>query len=321
MYPQSMEASEFDGLYVWPTGGGSTDVLAGHLRETGIVYARRALEQYSAWDSIQLLDAAVAMGSAVELLAKAMLADVAPVLLQERSDDVHSTLLLAGVRHPRGDKMDSLSVKSISASQATRRLKALGLVHKWSEADDVVFRVRNAASHMGLVREEALQDAVLVMVRFCSSAREYFKQDEATWWGVENAQLVGRLLDDEEERLALLVGAKVNKARQVLARRQDEIPEDLREAIFSSLADARPSILADVATRLSCPVCGFLGWAIGFRRIRTHAEQVQLTLDEQDSMEVEFLQCHVCGLLLDGWEEVKEAGLSEYLLFDVSEFP
>lgn len=315
-----MEASDFEGIYVWPTGLGSTEALASHLRETGIIYARRALEQYSSWDSIQLLDAAVAIGSAVELLAKAMLADVAPVLLQERSDDVRSTLLLAGVRHPRGDKMDSLLVRSVSASQATKRLKALGLIHKWSDADDAVFSVRNAASHMGLVSAETLQDAIVIMVRFCNDAREYFERDEKSWWGAENMELAARLLADAEERLALLVSAKFSTARQVLARRQNEIPQELREAIFSSLADARPSISMDLTGRLSCPICGFHGWAIGFPRIRSHAEQVQLALAGQDEMEVEGFQCHVCGLLLDGWEEVAEGGLTEYLRFDVPEF-
>ena len=303
-------------MYVWPTGSGNTDDLAAHLRDTGVIYARRALEQYSGWDPIQLLDAAVATGSSVELLAKAMLADVAPVLLQEKSDDVRSTLLLTGVRHPRGERMDSLLIRSISASQATKRLKALGLIHKWSDADDVVFSVRNAASHMGLVSDEMLEGAISIMVRFCDEARQYFKRDEERWWGAENMELAARLLADEDERLALLVSAKFSTARQVLARRQDEIPGDLRKVIFSSLADARPSIRSDLSGRLSCPVCGFQGWAVGFPRLRLQGEEADCTQVRQYEMEVEEFQCHVCGLLLSTWEEVAEAGLTEYLRVD-----
>jgi hypothetical protein len=306
---------------VWPTGLGGTDALAIHLRETGIVYARRALEQYCSWDSIQLLDAAVAIGSSVELLAKAMLADVSPVLLQERSDDWRSALLFAGVAHPRGDKMDSLLVRSISASQATKRLKALGLIKTWSDADDAVFTVRNAASHMGLVNAETLQDAVVIMVRFCDAAREYFKRDVESWWGAENAELAVRLLTDAEERLAILVGALFSTARQVLARRRQGVPRELQEALFSSLADARPSISSDpsdVTARLLCPVCGLKGWAVGFPGLRFPGDQAELTMARQEVMEVESFQCHVCGLLLDG-EEVAEGGLPGRLRFDLPE--
>ncbi|MGO4119944.1 hypothetical protein [Arthrobacter sp. YAF16] len=304
---------------VWPTGLGGTDALANHLRETGIVYARRALEQYCSWDSIQLLDAAVAIGSSVELLAKAMLADVSPVLLQERSDDWRSALLFAGVAHPRGKKMDSLLVRSLSASQATKRLKALGLINAWSDADDAVFTVRNAASHMGLVDAETLQDAVVIMVRFCDAAREYFKRDVESWWGVENAELAVRLLTDAEERLAILVGALFSTARQVLARRQQGVPRELQEALFSSLADARPSISSDpsdVTARLLCPVCGLEGWAVGFPGLRFPGDQAELAMARQEVMEVESFQCHVCGLLLAG-EEVAEGGLPGRLRFDL----
>ena len=310
-----MSASD-DEMYVWPTGLGNMalDTLPGHLRDTGLLYARRAVEQYSSWDDLQLLDAAVAIGSAVELLAKAMLADVAPALLLDRQqDDIMSVMLLAGVSHPKGDKLEALQVRSLSASQAIDRLKRLRLLNGWAESDKVVFLVRNAATHMGLVSPETVQGALVVMVRFCDHAREYFGKDQEAWWGAANVDIAAQMLADAEKRLTLLIGAKFSAARQVFARRRADLPAGLQDTILGAIADARPSMEMELARRLPCPSCGYSGWAVGFGRTDGVSEPESFGMAVGTDMDVEAFQCHVCGLVLDGWQEVAEGGLPDVL--------
>ncbi|GGI70641.1 hypothetical protein GCM10007175_04280 [Pseudarthrobacter scleromae] len=292
-------------------------MLPGHLRDTGLHYAHRALEQYSAWDDLQLLDAAVAIGSAVELLAKAILSDVDPVLLLDRQEDRKSLMLLSGeAAHPKGINPNPLTVKSISATKAVNRLTDLGLV-KWDKTDDVVFDVRNAATHMGLVSPEMVQVAVVAMVGFCDKAREYFGKGEIAWWGVANIDIATKMLAGAEKRLALLVAGKFSTARQVLARHREEgLSADLQDAILSSKAEEEPSLLAELAGRLPCPVCAYSGWAIGFSRVDRALEPGSLEAMTGADMDVWAFQCHVCGLVLDGYEQILECGLPEVLHLD-----
>lgn len=309
-----MSASKFEDDYPWPVGVGNTslDAISNHLRDTGLHYTRRALELYSAWDDYHLLDAAIAIGTSVELLAKAMLADVAPTLLLDRQDDVRSVMLLSGVRHPNGDRLDALQVRSVSAQQAIDRLRGLRLLGGWSEDDKSVFLVRNAATHMGLVSPEAVQEAIIPMVRFSNHAREYFGQESEWWWGADSLDIASRMLADAEKRLTLHIGAKFSTARQVLARRRQELPLDLQDTILGSLANTSPSMRMKHSERFPCPVCGYQGWAIGFDLNDGRWEDDSLDATEHvNRVSVEAFQCHVCGLILDGWEEVAEAGLDE----------
>jgi len=55
--------------------------LAAHLHQVGRRHARRALKLYTSTDEFEMLDAAFSVGSAVELLAKSLLASVLPMLL------------------------------------------------------------------------------------------------------------------------------------------------------------------------------------------------------------------------------------------------
>ncbi len=68
----------------WPFGDyfRSHDDLAAHLHQVGKRHARRALKLYTSTDQFEMLDAAFSVGSAVELLAKSLLASVSPTLLE-----------------------------------------------------------------------------------------------------------------------------------------------------------------------------------------------------------------------------------------------
>lgn len=311
-----MDEQHSSDRYVWPTGLGymELDTLGSHLRDTGRHYAIRALASYSSWDELDVLDAAVAMGTAVELLAKAMLAEVAPTLLLDRQDDLRSVMLLAGVPHPAGEKLDPLLVKTVSASQAVERLRQLRLIQGWGESDKMIFTIRNAAAHMALVTPEDVQEAIVPVVRFCDNARQYFEWESEAWWGAGNVEIVGKMMSDSEKRLALLISAKFISARQALAGRECGLPLELRGTIFAAIADAAPSIVMEHVARTPCPVCQYSGWAIGFAESSEQRGQDRVGVpDKVTTMAVEAFQCHVCGLVLDGWEQIAQTEIPTVL--------
>ena len=101
----------------WPFGEfyRGHDDLDGHLVRVGRWHAQRALRLYTSEDPFDLLDAAFSVGSAVELLAKAMLAATAPTLLLSANADVPAILKYSGTRLPGREHPDAFSVKSLEA--------------------------------------------------------------------------------------------------------------------------------------------------------------------------------------------------------------
>ena len=78
-------------------------------------------------------------------------------------------------------------VRTVSAQTAVSHAKRLTSELIFSPmADDVVFKVRNAALHMALVDSEELRQAITVMVRIVGQLLSVSPwPDRATFWGDE----------------------------------------------------------------------------------------------------------------------------------------
>jgi hypothetical protein len=167
----------------WPVGRLFTyrnQSLSRHLWVSGTVHARRALSTFGPADPDAAQLTAISVGCAVELLSKSLVAATAPALLTE------------------------------AVATATHLYPGLA----WrKEPDSIVFQVRNAAAHMGLVDAGELHTAMLTMLRYVDSALTVKAESARTFWGEDLAALASELLSEAMTQRRRIVAAKQAAAR------------------------------------------------------------------------------------------------------------
>lgn len=307
----------------WPFGDTyrSNADLPGHLHEIGHRHAQRALRLYSSEDTFEQLDAAVSMGSAVELLAKSLLASVNTILLLPVNADVPAMLKYSGTRAAEVENPDAFQVKSLDASKAIDRLRHLRLLPVWTTSDHSVFSVRNAAVHMGVVQQNLLRSAVHSMVRFAEHARIRSGQSAELWWGDELAPIAESMVEADTVAWAQIVQAKMAAARIRVAEIKAGLPELMVDAILASMTGPwRVSMEHNETTE--CPACGYTGWATG--TVDRGAGETQYEDDGWPTfysvLNIQHFECNVCGLKLTDEAELEIAEVEAALEFPDEEF-
>ncbi len=250
-------------------------------------------------------EAALWAAFALELLAKAALAKLSPLLVADPVDDGKSLLIAAGVLSEAG------SFKSIPAK---------GLFSRCARA----FPPFNA-QEAGLIahnRNEHLHSAVLPFAAI----------PEDKWWQRYWAQAV-LLVSAQDRTLEDLVGhTRLAEIERVLAEAQDTLMSRLAALIgraqqrlaLTAAGEISAAVAKELATATSahisltyetpqeCPACGGAGSLAG-----EYGQEGSTSYDEdgyayQDvSVYAEMFTCVRCGLVLDGPEFLAAAGLPE----------
>lgn len=130
-------------------------------------HARRAVLGSASERLTDLLDAAVSCGSAVELIAKTLIASTTPALFADKGDR-DSVLILAG--HGERATRTPTDLRSVTAVEA---LKIVHHLHKEVPVglpDVLPLRVRNAATHIALVDARELRRAIVRMGQMIAAA-------------------------------------------------------------------------------------------------------------------------------------------------------
>jgi len=152
------------------------------------LHAHRAVLNRHETSLLDLLDAAVSAGTAVELLAKACVAAVEPALLAASSPgrgspETQSILRLRGHRGRVGDSSAVRDVSTVFARQAVALAAELHAEITISPRElTLLFDVRNAAVHLGRVQDDLLLEAVVDMARFAEQALAALGQDSDGFW-------------------------------------------------------------------------------------------------------------------------------------------
>lgn len=302
----------------WPFGNlyRSHADLAGHLHQVGQWHAQRALRLYASEDEFEQLDAAVSMGTSVELLAKSLLASVDPILLLPLNSDSAALLKYSGTKRAGVDHPDAFQVRSLEATKAIERLRHIKLLPVWGLADQSVFSVRNAAAHMGMVQRNLLRSAIRPMVRFAEHTRIHYGQLPEIWWGDELSTIAPEMVEADALAWEQIVQAKLAAARMRIAELKDRLPAAAADGILASMVGTwRTSMEYNEMT--ACPGCDYLGWATG----EVHQGSGETQYDEDgwptfySTLHVLHFECNVCGLRLADKAELDIAGVETEIEF------
>lgn len=295
----------------WPFGDSfrSHSDLPAHLHQVGRRHARRALKLYTSTDEFEMLDAAFSVGSAVELLAKSLLASVSPALLLSATPDVGSILKFSGTTTPGFSRPDAGTVKSLDAGKCVERLRQLKMAPPWPQADNAVFWVRNGAAHMGVVDQKMLRSAVRPMVRFAEFVRHRYDHPADRWWGTELDELARGIARAEVEQSEEIVRAKIAAAKLRLHERRRILPASSVETILKAMSGSSRTSIEHEEDQ-ECPACGYTGKAIGIvLEYGVDADPYEGGVTYYSRMGVTNFECSVCDLELTDELEVMAAGI------------
>jgi hypothetical protein len=245
----------------WPTGEYAVphSRLKQVLAQSARFNARQAIRFFVSDSRNGILQAAISVGGAVELLAKAYLASVAPALLAERGER-DSVLVMANKAELAGRGVTD--VKTIGAHEALLVAKHLRPALPYTPpADQIVLRVRNAAVHMGIVDRRELRAAVVVMCRIIETLLTVLGLDHSAFWGTEASSVVNEILDAAKSEVRRVVAAKMVAAKQHLAQLLSGLDQASMTVVIASLAGKHLSH-TDHEEAATCPACGEQGWLL-----------------------------------------------------------
>jgi hypothetical protein len=203
------------------------------LAQSARWHARTAISSFISQDRDEQLQAACSAGTAVELLAKAYLADVNPALLADKGDK--DTVLHLGGRGTLA-KGDVLCMRTIGAYEALRLVAQLHRGFPPFDQQPPALTARNAALHTALADRAQLRAAVVQMARMTESLLEVMKLDRSHFWGEHAMPVADSLLDEAARELEQVIKAKLAVARARLAALTENLAEPVAEALLATLA-------------------------------------------------------------------------------------
>lgn len=259
---------------------------------------------FAAGDADEFEEAGLWAASALEILAKAALANVTPVLVADPNHDGRSMLVAAGLSKDFG-KFKSIQAKTLF-SRCSRAFPP------FNEAE---------ANRIAIMRNEELHSAL----------SPFTSVDENDFWQRYWAQVV-LLVHAQDRTLEALVGKqRVAAIEKHVAQNRANIAARVETQIkrakqrFEAAASSRDAAaeIAQINQRdqldwehrssVECPACGERAWLLG-----DSADQEDIEYDYEEGTARELLSvwaegfgCEACGLHLNAAEFVEAAGLPE----------
>lgn len=295
----------------WPVGGRSAprDALPWMLLGSAQDNAHRALRLYVSDDRLELLQAAVALGAAIEHTVKARLAVLEPALLAERGH-VDAVLWLTG--HKALAKHPASKIRTISATEAAQicRERVSGVYCPQADVE-AAMSVRNAAIHMALVDEEDLRSNITGMVRIIDSLLSSMSQEREKFWG-QYRSFAEALITEQIEGAAAVVRAKLSAARARLVELTRSFDDQTKALVIASRSRRWQASSwreeNEYESVVECPAC------------QNEAALHATTYWRDDGLdhdgrrwvskwgEPHSILCPVCELYLEGYDELMAVG-------------
>lgn len=291
----------------WSSANHKTTDVTQHLFVVARSTARAAVNLYLSDDHEEVLWAANAVGIALETALKLTLAVVDPVLIADPKSKPGTNLLLAGALNL---KFTNKEVKSIGASDAGHLVRQLHKgVASFSQCE-VVFDVRNSATHMGIVDTAELEAAVTAMVSVIQGLLEHIGKTADEFWGELASEVVPRIVNEQTTKIQRGIDAKKLRARRYFDRLCADVPKAQLELLLSALeARTEEEVDGEESVREECPVCHRAGVLRRYieepsSNYRWYTEPQDPGTGERYAYPDEF-ECFVCRLELD-YDEVGE---------------
>gem|GEM_PF-2737421 len=283
----------------WPAGEYSCrhEDLCHLLFSSAQDNATRALNKYVSNDRLVMLQAAVAGGTAVEHAAKAVLVQIAPPLICDRSH-ADSLLHLSG----KGEMADAsaMDIKTISGLEAVRLCKRLLKQVSGISEESVnrALRVRHAALHAALVHRDDLRTATVDSIRIVDQLATGIGVDRSSFWK-DHLGHVDQIISEHQVQVAGIVIAKLEAARSRISKITSSLSPDLASAVLGQLSRRLSS--TDHEEPIVCPVCSQEAWllcGVDKEKPEQDSEDGECWIVRQIAWPFAF-ECSVCGLELD----------------------
>lgn len=236
----------------------------------------------SRWDedpeAVRWLDRATDAGTAVEIMAKHLLAKITPVLILDTKNISRNSILhLAGRTDvvarlsPNNDPapIDALNVPTIGAGEAVDLVAKL-----WSSSAELnqrdaktILTVRNAAIHLGMLSRSTM---LTTMLKFIDVMTALVEEAGATadFWSVSVGSIERKIRSNTP--ISMVLQQKIDHARTVVSGKRSR--DDGSYMTYLGLTSEDPGELASKCTRedllhwrqIMCPICDSAGimWGI-----------------------------------------------------------
>lgn len=253
-------------------------------------------------------------GLSLEHLAKAVLAELNPVLLAH-PQDFESQYLLASA----SDSFITVAprLRTVGLQDALRR--AARIVPELVALIDPLrgfVEQRNAAAHVGLTTKNNLDADVARLLQALSALLEHLGIAREQFFG-DYAEVAARRVAQSIDERRARVQDRLDRARRLFWERWGDAPRDLDLGSGLHLPDWEDP---ETATLVECPACGTD--AVAFGEIDV---EVEVDYDHREGVPIgaalipwfvahEF-RCRACGLQLGG-DEMELAGLEERWVLD-----
>ncbi|WP_159031348.1 hypothetical protein [Streptomyces sp. S8] len=240
-------------------------------------------------------------GVSIERLAKAVLSKTTPFLLMELKGGDETLFHLAGVK-------EAEKVRTAGASQAIGRLRAMDVLPKKDTDLDELIELRNGVAHLSANSSETF-DGLATFARVSNTLIPHLEKDLAEFWD----QWYGAIEIAVSEVLAGVardISGRIEQARNRLARRLQDVPEDAVAIIYSNANDAAEAggfgIRAQCGTfsyhsPRACPACNCTGHLI------ITIPGVGTTPEGEGGRS---FYCPLCSFMTYGNDELEAAGIS-----------
>ncbi|MEV5289910.1 hypothetical protein AB0K64_01555 [Streptomyces sp. NPDC053741] len=242
-------------------------------------------------------------GVAIERLAKAVLVKKNPAYLIEfRNGNPDMLLYLCGDLELEIDQ-----VRTVGAKDALKRLRRLSVLGPDPQLD-LLIEIRNGAAHTS-TGDKAKSHLPTLAVNIGALLRDLGLPEPAFWDRWTSA--VGVAVDQKRSEIQREVEIRIKQARHLFEDRFVGLPEGSKEAILASPEQVGGLMLGPMTikngektmfmlTVIPCPACGAKA-SLSFAPLgRSSTGRLEL--------EPEALQCRLCGLELNGAEEIKVSG-------------
>jgi hypothetical protein len=289
----------------WPAG--RDHVPNGRLKQllalSARYHSRHAIALFISSERDELLQCAISVGCAVELLAKSYLASIEHGLLAENGERDAILVLANKATLATSGTTD---IRTISAMEALRVAKHLHPTLPFNpQMDKLVLKVRNAAAHMAIVRTDELNSAVLLMCRIVESLLSALVLERGDFWGPHALSVVNEIIDKDKSERRRIVTGKLAAAERRLSQLLAGLDEASKTIVLTSLS-GRQTSTSDHEEPQECPVCHHQGWLI----CSVDTGPIESETDEYGHTEawVErtaypmIFECPVCSLELHGDE-------------------
>lgn len=263
-------------------------------------WAQKALRSYLDSDQEQFF---VQAGVSFELLGKAYLVGIHPSLIIDK--DFDSLLQVCGA--PVHSKRPPGNIRTIGGKEVvTKMIQIIPKLQSYNQQLGLLADLRNGAVHLGISDSTPLSDLNIAFLRSALIVLKECEYPTTSYFGSYD-ELVGKLIDESSKEVERLVAIKMTKAKEGFQAKFNEMEvktfEEITGIIFNSFTFYRYETVP-----LPCPVCGKLAYASG---------QFNVYWDDEDDsppepevfLNIRYFLCKVCGLELNGHEEILASGL------------